>query len=374
MTATAPAPEVGYVAASGKRVRQSPTSGRLWTTECDDCVGLDLAAQLECLGPCIRPRLSALGGMSGQGRHVMPKWRNTGEMIRDIAESNLPYLTPTRRTFDATSGKMVFWKHWQPDHLVTNDLFKPADYRWDWTSPPPAPLVGKFDTGFIDAPFKNDGTTRMMIGAYGLEPGPDGRPIYTEERLDSMLAGMVNVAATLDYDSGLEHGPYLFVKCQAQQSNGSFQDQPFAVKTLALTLGWEVVTQFYLQYRPISQDHRGPQRSPSSNLSHMIVLAPVPAPEPAPAPPADEGGLRRMGRNGWSFDGPGIEVRAVPPQAVGWGLQVAQWSGPDDDRTYSRDDEDPILFDSLPALLGAVVALPDGPRIAALLSSRLAEQ
>lgn len=217
-----------------------------------------------------QPPMMALGGIAG-GLPSMPYWLDWGRLIQAIGESELPYLSKETSTFDATVSRGVFWKHWQPDLLVTNDIDprREADWRWDWFSQPaPLDLTGRFGAAVFDPPFKLAGKNVIMLDRYGLD-GDDPNL----RRMAGLIVGALASGDTV------EPGGYLLAKCQPQVASKRYHDQPRRLVNEMEHLGWEHVDTFLRQYRPIDQPSRTRkdgktvvQEHSRRNYSELVVL------------------------------------------------------------------------------------------------------
>jgi hypothetical protein len=191
-------------------------------------------------------RIVALGGANGNGP-AFPYWADWGKVIRAVALSDLPYLHDLSVVLDATYGRGVFWKHWQPANgkLVSNDIDprRTVDHRWDWfTTPPPTEWRDFFDTVILDPDFKMSGTNQIMLDRYGLDnDDPNLR------RMAKLFVGALAAGECV------RPGGWLMVKCQPQVAGGRLHHQPRRVANLLEDHGWEQVGEIHRQYRPVPQ-------------------------------------------------------------------------------------------------------------------------
>lgn len=139
------------------------------------------------------------------------RWTTNGHLIADCAR--LGYLRPDVLTLDATFGRGVFWRCWQPARLITNDRYKGtsmlrADFR---RLPFPARTFGQV---VLDGPYKLNGTDQGEGERFGVE-------VYAswQARHRLICDGITECARVL------EPGGALLVKCQDQVCAGAVRWQ-----------------------------------------------------------------------------------------------------------------------------------------------------
>lgn len=169
-------------------------------------------------------------------RLVVP-YRDNAELIAHVAR--LGYLDG--RVFDATYGEGTFWKDFKPDTLVTNDLYKPADYAWDFLDLPLGP--GTFDSVVYDPDYKLNGTPALeeMDARYGV--GED--MVNRQKRLDKMTVGAIECYRVARR--------FLLVKCMDMVEGGKIRWQTDIVTRAIEDVGGEKVARFMLHYVPMQQ-------------------------------------------------------------------------------------------------------------------------
>jgi hypothetical protein len=184
-------------------------------------------------------------------------WRNNAELIRDVAR--LGYLDG--HVLDVTYGEGSFWTLWQPEHLTTNDRYKPADHAWDYRALP----VGdaSFDSTVFDPPYKLNGTPTNdgMDDRYGT-----GGPKYTPtgDRMADMLDGARECLRVCRR--------YLLVKCQDMVASGHVVWQTDHITRAVEDAGGRKVDLFELVVTPRPQ--QGRQVHSRRNLSTLLVFSP----------------------------------------------------------------------------------------------------
>ena len=138
------------------------------------------------------------------------KWATNGDLIADVA--GLGFIHGS--VLDATYGEGVFWSKTRPEGLITNDLYKPADHQFDFTSFPPS-WGDRYDCVVFDPPYKLNGTpTEAVDGRYGVD-----KVATLQERLDLIVKGAIECMRLV------RTGGYLLVKCQDQVASGRMHFQ-----------------------------------------------------------------------------------------------------------------------------------------------------
>lgn len=179
-------------------------------------------------------------------------WTTNGHMLADVAR--LGYFDGS--VLDATYGEGTFWNEWRPEALTTNDLYKPADFAYDYTALPWA--AESFDAVVFDPPYKLTGTPRsgQKDERYGTE-----KPMKMAERRADIVVG-----ALCCFRVARER---LLVKCQDQVACGQMQWQTRWVTDAIEAAGGRLADRFDYLYAP------QPQRSQvhaRSNYSTLLVF------------------------------------------------------------------------------------------------------
>lgn len=181
-------------------------------------------------------------------------WPTNAHMIADVAK--LGYLDGT--VLDATFGEGNFWTEFYPDHLDTNDLYKPAMWRQDYKDLPFAD--NRFDSVVFDPPYKLSGTP--ALGQFDLRYGTE-RPMTLQQRMDDILGGTIECYRVCS--------KYLLVKCQDQVCSGKVQWQTHWVSS---TIGYsQLVDRFDFICSPRPQPPGRRQVHAARNYSTLLVFA-----------------------------------------------------------------------------------------------------
>lgn len=171
---------------------------------------------------------------------IVVPWTDNGEMIADVATMprTVGYLDGT--VLDATYGEGGFWTDWKPETLITNDLYKPADHRFDYKAFPFRD--GEFDSVVFDPPYKLQGTPASgeMDDRYGT-----AERRTRDETLDDIVAGAIECYRV--------SRRFLLVKCQAQVEGGRVRWQPEIVTRAIEEIGGRKIDEFHLHYVPRPQ-------------------------------------------------------------------------------------------------------------------------
>lgn len=185
-----------------------------------------------------------------------PRWSTNADMIADLSLLgwfNGPVL-------DMTYGHGNFWTKYQPNDLTANDLHpNKGTTSFDWTN---SNLASSFNRSFaavvFDPPYKTQGTpTPTNNDRYGLNTA------YTGTELKTVISKGIANGTQCVADGGL-----FMVKCQAQQTNGWYFNQPLYVHQLAETAGFKQQATTYLQNNPPPQRT---QKTPRNNLSQLVI-------------------------------------------------------------------------------------------------------
>jgi hypothetical protein len=182
-------------------------------------------------------------------------WQSNAELIRDAAR--LGYLDGT--VLDVTYGEGAFWRCWAPERLVTSDLHKPADHRWDYRALPLRD--GAFDAVVFDPPYKLNGTPAN--GAKDARYGTTGKTSRVEV-LDDILAGAVECYRVTR--------TWLLVKCMDQVEGGKMRWQTDLVTRAVESLGGRKVDRFDLVVKPQPQPPSRRQLTARHNASQLLVF------------------------------------------------------------------------------------------------------
>lgn len=150
---------------------------------------------------------------------AVKNWKDNGAMIADVAQ--LGYITGT--VLDVTYGQGTFWKHWQPETLITHDL---AIDGVDFRALPEKDV--SVDCVVMDPPYKLNGTP--ALGEFDERYGID-IPMAWYERHTMIMRGIREV------DRVLRHGGHFLLKCQDQVCSGRVRWQTLEFANFATGLG-----------------------------------------------------------------------------------------------------------------------------------------
>jgi len=191
-----------------------------------------------------------------------PAWKSNADLIADVAA--LGWLNG--RVLDLTHGEGVFWRRWQPDHLTTNDLHKPADHNHDARHPLPPDWVGAYDAVVFDPPYKLNGTP-TDDDRYGVD-----RKATMDERIDLITVGSARAA------EAVAGGGWLHIKVQSQISGGRYRDQVGHVAGLFSDGAFRLRAVWYFVSRPRPQPAGRRQVNPRNNVSQLLSFNRVAGP------------------------------------------------------------------------------------------------
>lgn len=197
-------------------------------------------------------------------------WPTNGHLIEAAAQ--LGYLRRSDVVVDATYGRGVYWRRWQPDTLIAHDLkLDGVDFR-------KLPEADRsVDVVVLDGPFKLNGTDAGDGERYGVDI-----PASWQGRHALICEGITEAARVLRLRGKL------LVKCQNQVCSGKVRWQTRIFAEHAESLGFELVDELLLLRR--GKGRTQPKRTrkdgkPSvqqhahRNYSSLLVLrAPAVAP------------------------------------------------------------------------------------------------
>lgn len=159
------------------------------------------------------------------------RWPTNGHLIADVAR--LGYITTEDRILDPTYGKGVWWRRWQPDVLVGQDLAASKgapDGLADFTDLPYDDR--SFDVVAFDPPYKLNGRPDPLVDErYGV----DGR-VPWQVRLALCLEGLVEACRVADR--------IVLAKCQDQVCSGAIRWQTDAFMEVAAKQGFAKLDRF----------------------------------------------------------------------------------------------------------------------------------
>jgi len=162
-------------------------------------------------------------------------WATNGELIADVASLYLREFEQEiskNAALDATYGRGLFWTHWRPQYLLTNDIREdlPTDYHYDFRHM--EFFSGTFNLVAYDPPYKLHGTPALgdFDDRYGLFPQ------RWQDRMQMILDGFRECARVTDR--------WLLVKCQDQVVSGAMRWQTFEITKLGESLGMTLVDRF----------------------------------------------------------------------------------------------------------------------------------
>lgn len=179
-------------------------------------------------------------------------WPTNAHLIADVAK--LGYLDGT--VLDATYGDGNFWTQWKPDVLVTNDLYKIADYAWDYRT---RYHTDTYDSVVFDPPYKLRGTPAQPAfdDQYGIE-----KAMRWQDIMDDIRIGAENCYRIARR--------YLLVKCKDQVVSGKVRWQTNMVTT---AIGVEhLVDRFDYLKTPQPQKAGRRRVHASRNYSTLLVF------------------------------------------------------------------------------------------------------
>lgn len=187
------------------------------------------------------------------------QWRTNGAMMADVAK--LGYLEGS--VLDATFGNGIFWRTFQPEVLVCNDLTPTkGDLHHDFRSLPFSDQT--FDCVLFDPPYQVAGSTGMPLkGVDYARFGITGRSNRDVRNLiEDGVIECARVAKT-----------HLLVKCMDQVASTEMWWQTDQVTEIARDCGFRKVDRFDLLRsapRPLA---RGViQRHAAANYSTLLVF------------------------------------------------------------------------------------------------------
>lgn len=193
-------------------------------------------------------------------------WRSNAEMIEACVQ--LRYLRDTP-TMDATYGRGIWWKRWQPTELVKHDLkidgvnfcLLPEDdetYEQQTYDPPYVSTGGRKTSKLPD-----------FMSRYGLIEAP---------RTPAALQQLINVGLTEQHRT-LKKGGIQLVKCQDYVSSGKLWIGTHHTIAHALSVGFTVVDRMEMighrRPQPARKRKDGKpsvQQHARRNLSTLLVL------------------------------------------------------------------------------------------------------
>ena len=184
-------------------------------------------------------------------------WPTNGHMIADVAR--LGYLAGS--VLDVTYGEGGFWTQWRPQVLRTSDLYKPAEYQWDYKALPiPS---GSFDAVVFDPPYKLSGTPASpeMDARYGT--GPEIR-MNRADRLEDIRLGALECWRVCR-----EH---LLVKCMDQVEGGRVRWQADMVTRAIEDVGGRKIDCFHFLGGAREQPAGRRQLTARRNYSTLLVF------------------------------------------------------------------------------------------------------
>jgi hypothetical protein len=202
-----------------------------------------------------------------------PARKTNAQLMADC--NQLGYLVEP--LIDVTFNKGRFWQQVDPPDLAHRYDLDPkfdaqvADFR-------DLPLEhGTVRTVVLDPRYKLSGTSSGK-GPAALDPGYGVERGYQSiEEIHTMIRDGIDEAARV-----LRRGGLLLLKCQAQQSSGTMQDQPGLFARHGVDSGfWLDIDRLHVITKPRKQPRK--QRSARSNISTLVVLRrnskPVPFPD-----------------------------------------------------------------------------------------------
>lgn len=193
--------------------------------------------------------------MTGPPVLSVGSWRSNAHMIADVAR--LGYLDG--RVLDATYGEGAFWRVWRPSTLTTNDLYKPADHRYDYRELPFGDR--SFDAVIFDPPYRLSGRRDrgMLDTRYGTE--------HRKSR-DEVLGELVDGAVECHRVAS----QWCLVKCQDQVEGGRVRWQTRIVADAVEAAGGVLWDRFDLVTTPRPQPGGRVQRTARRNVSSLLVF------------------------------------------------------------------------------------------------------
>ncbi len=184
-------------------------------------------------------------------------WPTNAHLIADVAK--LGYLDGT--VFDATYGEGGFWTVWEPEMLITNDLYKPVQFQVDYRRLHIELGEKRYDAVVFDPDYKLTGTpsTPDMDYRYGTD-----KPKRWQDRLQDIIDGARSCAK-------LSAGT-LLVKCMDQVVSGKMVWQTDAITEAAFLEGLRKVDRFdfVTSGRPQPKGRR--QVHARHNASQLLVF------------------------------------------------------------------------------------------------------
>lgn len=158
------------------------------------------------------------------------EWSDNGAMMVEVAR--LGYIEGL--VLDLTYGDGAFWSEYRPENLVTNDLYKSADYAHDFRL---TPFTSNFfDTVVFDPPYKLAGTPASgdMDEAFGTDITRTRAEVY------ALLVGGLAEASRLT-------GKWLLVKTMDMVSSGQVRWQADIATDVMGALEFRKVDSFLLK-------------------------------------------------------------------------------------------------------------------------------
>lgn len=182
-------------------------------------------------------------------------WKTNAELIEDVASL---HLTETKVVFDATYGRGVWWRNWQPELLITNDIRTEAKYHDDFTALPWRDRT--WDCVAYDPPYKLSGTNQLgdFDDGYGLVDLP------WQDRMEIIVAGAVECARVAKN--------MLLVKCQDQVVSGRMVWQTLEIVTALGPHNWRLADRFDMLGGSIPQPGGRTQKHARGRGSTLLVF------------------------------------------------------------------------------------------------------
>ena len=188
-----------------------------------------------------------------------PNRRTNAQAIADLA--SLGILRPDDATLDVTVGpERGFWKLWQPNHLVTNDLDRRVKARFHYDARKLRFGDALFDVVVLDLPYANRGTAKCREIDVRFGTTEYRAPAQREALLIDGTIEAMRVASRL-----------VLVKCQDAVVANKLRPQSYPIYDAVMKEGGRLVSLLYVVGNR-SQPTGKRQVNVWSNCSTLMVI------------------------------------------------------------------------------------------------------